>query len=59
MRVATVTFKSLTYAQKTKKLLSKSNIQSRIIKLREDTLGGCAYGLEFDEKYYLTVISIM
>ena len=59
MDKATVTLKTITYAQKTKKLLQKDNIDARIVKLSGDPLSGCTYGVEFDRKYYYKVIALL
>ena len=60
MNKITVTLDSVTYAIKLKKLLSRSKIKSRIIKLSDrEKLGGCAHGVEFNEEYFFDAVVIM
>ena len=59
MNFAIATVKSLTYAQKAKRLLGKRGIHSKLIKLSDEQSLGCTYGIEFDKNHYLEVISIL
>ena len=44
-----VSLKSMTYAHKARKVLTKYNISSEIIKLDSNMMQkGCSYGLKFD-----------
>ena len=49
-------FASMTYANKAKRLLSRANIQSKLIKLTAEDEGGCVHGISvFDADYYDSV----
>ena len=53
-----ITIPTLTMALKSKKILSKSGMQARVIKL-DSSKNGCTYGLEFDDRYFYDVIALL
>ena len=59
MQKVIATLKTLTYAQKAKRILLKSGISSNIVKLNASDSKGCAYGVEFDIKSHLEVIKLL
>lgn len=51
---------SITYVNKAKYLLTQNNIRSYIVKLRTTMeRRGCGYGLEINENYLHTAVSII
>ena len=57
MNKTTVTVGSVTYAMKAKRLLSRMNIQSKLVKVdASKTAGGCTHGLEFASADFYTVV---
>ena len=51
---------SITYAQKAKEILKKSNINSKISRLRQNQSGGgCLFGLEIHEKDFFNAKQIL
>ncbi len=53
----TVTLPSVTYAEKAKKLLNRSGIPSKIIKVdAEKTRRGCTYGVTFNDNDYWNAV---
>ena len=58
MQVAIVSLKTLTYAQKTKRLLKDKGISAKLIKL-SGTDSGCTYGVEFDKAYFYDVLALL
>ena len=57
MSKTVLTLGSVTYAIKSRKLLVKSGIKSKLIKI--DSTGGCTYGIEFDRDKFYTVVKIL
>lgn len=53
-----VTFDSVTYAMKAKRLLSKSGINSRLVKVGSEYKNGCAHGVEFHASNLLDAANI-
>ena len=57
MNKTTITVGSVTYAIKAKKLLSRMNIQSKLIKVdASQTVSGCTHGIEFASADFYTVV---
>ena len=54
-----ITFKSVTYAIKAKKLLLKSGMEAKLVKISKDTLSGCTHGIEIPENLFLNAIGIL
>ena len=53
----TITVGSVTYAIKVRKLLSRMNVQSKLVKVdASKTVGGCTHGLEFASADYYSVV---
>lgn len=58
MKKVTLTFWSITYAIKVRKLLLGIGIKSKLIKIDPSlTNEGCAYGVEIAEAYLLDAVS--
>ncbi len=56
----TIVIGSVTYAQKAKRLLLRSNIRARIVKnTSAEKEEGCAYGVEVPESLYLDALSCL
>lgn len=53
----TITIGSITYAQKARRALTSRHLRARLIKSGELPGGGCAYGIEVEEKDYLAAVS--
>ncbi len=54
------TFASFTYANKAKKILSRGNIKSKLVKLgTDDGAGGCTHGLIVEREYFYAAIGIL
>lgn len=54
-----ITFKSVTYAIKAKKLLLKSGTEAKLVKISKDALSGCTHGVEISEGLFLNAIGIL
>ena len=51
---------SITYAQKAKEILRKSNVSAKIIRLNKgQNQNGCAFGLEIYEKDFSVALQIL
>lgn len=59
MRKVIITFNSVTYALKGRKVLSRSGIAGRLIKIDTMLTKGCTYGLEIDNNLFLDAIRIL
>ena len=59
MQKVIVTFNSVTYALKGRKLLSRADIESRLIKVDTELTRSCTYGLEIDNNLFLDAIRIL
>ncbi len=59
MNIIILKFSTLTYAIKARRLLDKSRIKSKVVKLTGREREGCGYGLQIYEKDFLTVASIL
>ncbi len=57
MNNVTFSFSSLTYASKAKKIFTRANIQSKLIKLSGEN--GCTHGLLVFEKDYYDAILLL
>ena len=60
LKKSIITFNSITYAIKARKLLSREDVSSKLIKLdptRDDD--GCKYGLEISIEKLFTAISLL
>ena len=57
---AVITLGSMTYAIKSRKLLSKNGIRSKLVKLDSSkTLNGCSYGIELLDKEFYAAIAVL
>ena len=54
-----ITFKSVTYAIKAKKLLLKFGTEAKLVKIAEDSLSGCTHGVEISEASFLNAIGVL
>ena len=54
-----VTFNSVTYALKGRKILSRSGIGARLIKVDAELTKSCTYGLEIDNNLFLDAVRLM
>ena len=54
-----VTFNSITYALKGRKILTRAGIVSKLIKVDSDLTGGCTYGVEIEDRYYFDAIGAL
>ena len=58
MKITTITVGSVTYAIKTKKILSGMGIKSKLIKVDSSkSNNGCEYGVEFPSAFFLDVVA--
>jgi hypothetical protein len=55
-----LSFSSITFAQKAKRILGGEGISSELLKIdTERTSSGCTYGLQIENKSYLNAIGIL
>ena len=54
-----VTFNSVTYALKGRKILSRSGIGARLIKVDTELARSCTYGLEVDNNLFLDTVRLL
>ncbi|MBQ9070447.1 MAG: DUF3343 domain-containing protein [Clostridia bacterium] len=60
MKKVIITVSSVTYAIKGRKLLSKQNIDSRIVKIdASQSNNGCTHGIEFNSSLLLEAVRIL
>ena len=60
MNTATITLGSVTYAIKSRKVLAKNGIRSKLVKLDSSkTTNGCNYGLEILRTDFYSAVSIL
>ncbi len=60
MKLSVITTKTITYAQKAKKALSKKGIDVKIIKLDSiEDQNGCIYGIQYHERYFYDIIATL
>ena len=60
MKNAILTLGSVTYAIKSRKLLIKNGIKTKVIKVDNSHRGdGCTYGIEFPRESFYTVIILL
>lgn len=52
-----ITFESVTFAIKARKLLSRRNIKSNLIK--RDSKSGCSHGLLIDSRDYFSSVAVL
>jgi hypothetical protein len=56
----TLSFASITFAQKARRILGGESIPSELIKIdTKRTSSGCTYGLQIDSKSYLNAIGLL
>ncbi len=54
-----ITFSSVTYAQKARKILSKVGIGAKLIKVSKNASAECTHGIEFYESSFLDAARIL
>ena len=60
LKSVVITLSTVTYAIKSRKLLAKNGIRSKLIKVNTGLYGkGCAYGIEISSDKYLDSIMIL
>ena len=60
LKTVIISLESSTFASKAKRLLSRHDISARTVKIDgSDEEHGCTHGIEFDNAYFYTVISIL
>lgn len=60
MNTAILTVGSVTYAIKARKLLLRSGIRSKLVKVNENkTARGCSHGIEIEEGNFYDVVAIL
>ena len=60
MKKSIITFNSITYAIKARKLLSREGVNTKLIKLDSNAEdGGCKYGLEISSSKLFSAISVL
>jgi hypothetical protein len=60
LKKAIIAIGSVTNAIRSRKLLSKSNIRSKLVKLdASKTITGCTYGLEVSERDLYSIFSLL
>lgn len=60
MKTIIFTVGAVTYAIKARRLLTKTGIRSKLVKLNaERTAGGCIYGIEVSDKDYYSTIAVL
>ncbi len=60
LKTETITVKSITLGLKAKKILAKSGIKSKLVKLDSSkTENGCSYGIEFKSSEFYNIASLL
>lgn len=59
MKSIIITFGSVTYAMKAKKILTKAGITSSLIKVGDELLRGCTHGIEISNASFLDAIAAL
>ena len=54
-----VTFNSITYALKGRKILARADIVSKLVKVDSNLTNGCTYGVEIDDRHYFDAIGAL
>ena len=54
-----LTVGSMTYAIKARKTLNRNDIPSKLVKIDESKVKGCAYGIEIDDTKLLSAVSAL
>ena len=54
-----ITFNSVTYALKAKKALSRTGINSKLIKLAGELTAGCTHGVEISSLLFLDAVNTL
>lgn len=52
-----ITFDSVTYANKAKKILSKAAINTKLVKVSSEISKGCTYGIEISSGAFFDVVN--
>lgn len=54
-----ITFTSVTYAQKARKMLSKIGIGAKLVKVSKDVSAECTHGIEIFENSFLDTVRVL